>query len=327
VTSPHPAPIVLLGPQRFDASLPARLAERGLEGPFAVITAGWQERESEDEELAEALGCELVNLALHRRADQVFRDDPDLVAAHRARQDRLRGLQDLYRVRVNHAVAAFRAVAQQPVAADLVAAEREDAMAALRRLEDHHLESLRSLHTAFAAETRFTDRPAVARQREELAAALADCQALLVAGGHIAVLLNRMRLFSVGELIGALPIVAWSAGAMAMTERVVVFHDSPPQGPGNAELFDEGLGLARDVIVLPDARHRLRLRDPARVEILARRFAPSLCVALDEPAWITEREAEGADGQATRWVGGGLARRLGVDGSVTALAGLHEEAS
>jgi hypothetical protein len=37
------------------------------------------------------MGGEVVNLALHRRADQVFRDDPDLFAAHRARQDRLPG--------------------------------------------------------------------------------------------------------------------------------------------------------------------------------------------------------------------------------------------
>jgi hypothetical protein len=325
MTPPPPTPIVLLGPQRFDASLPERLAERRLKGPFAVITAGWQERESEDEELAEAVGSELVNLALHRRADRVFRDDPSLAAAHRARQDRLRGLQDLYRVRVNHAVAALRAIAERPVAPDLIAAEREDAMAALRRLEDHHLEALRSLHAAFHAETRFTERAAVARERDAIADALASCQALLVAGGHIAVLLNRMRLFSLVELIRERPIFAWSAGAMAMTERVVVFHDSPPQGPGNAELLDEGLGLARGVIVLPDARHRLRLRDPARVEILARRFAPSLCVALDEPAWVEAREAAGSDSR--RWIGGGLARRLGVDGSVTSLAGLAEGAS
>ncbi len=308
--------IVLFGPQRFEPGVPRRVAEHGLCGPFAAITAGWQEREGEHQELMQAVGGEVRNLALHARAEAVFREDPELFAAHRARQDRVRGLQELYRVRVNHHVAALRALAQRPVAADLVAAERDDAMASLRRLEDHHLDGLRALHATFEAETRFSQRPAVARHREKIAAELAGCEALLVAGGHIAVLLNRMRLFSLHELCEKLPIFAWSAGAMALSDRVVVFHDSPPQGPGNAELFDEGLGLAPGIVVLPDARHRLRLGDPGRVSLLAQRFAPGLCVALDEPASIELRDGA--------WVGEGLARKLGSDGSVTPMPSAEE---
>jgi len=68
---------------------------------------------------------------------------------------------------------------------------------------------------------------------------------------------------------------------MALTERVVLFHDSPPQGAGDAELLDFGLGIAPGVVVLPHARKRLRLDDPVRVSLLARRFRPAACVPLD----------------------------------------------
>ena len=62
-----------------------------------MITAGWQEREREDEELQKHLDRPLTNLCLHSRAEQVFSSDPDLFAAHRARQDRLQAIQQLYR--------------------------------------------------------------------------------------------------------------------------------------------------------------------------------------------------------------------------------------
>ncbi len=337
MTTPRPAPIVLFGPQRFHPSVPGVVARAGVKGPLAAITAGWQERESEDQELRDALGVPIVNLSIHSRAERVFREDPELFAAHRARQDRVRGLQELYRVRVKHGVAAVRALGDRPVAADLVASEREDAVAALRRLEEHHLGRLQSVHAAFSVETGFDQRPAVARERREIEAALAECEAVLVAGGHIAVLLNRMRLFSLAELCRDRPIFAWSAGAMAMTERVVVFHDSPPQGPGNAELFDVGLGLAGGVIVLPDAQRRLRLGDPKRVALLSQRFAPTPCVALDEGGWIARRAAldprafghqvapPGEGDGARAWMGEGLARSLERGGSVIALSGAGEE--
>ena len=64
----------------------------------------------------------------------------------------------------------------------------------------------------------------------------------------------------------------------------MLFHDSPPQGPGDAEVYAPGPGhRSRGLVPLPHARHRrLRLDDPARVALFARRFAPDLCVPLDE---------------------------------------------
>jgi cyanophycinase-like exopeptidase len=133
----------------------------------------------------------------------------------------------------------------------------------------------------------------VAEHRDQLADRLRRVSALLIAGGHVAVLLNRLRLFGVLDLAHGLPVVAWSAGAMVLTERILLFHDSPPQGAGNAEMLDVGLGRCDGIVALPHASSRLRLDDPVRVATLARRVAPAVAVALDPGARV--------DAEGSRW--------------------------
>jgi hypothetical protein len=103
--------------------------------------------------------------------------------------------------------------------------------------------------------------------------------ALVVAGGHVGVLLHVLRLFGVT----APPVViAWSAGAMALTERVLLFHDRAPHGPAHAEFLDAGLGWIPGCVLLPHARRRLRTEDTERMAELASRTAPARCVVLDD---------------------------------------------
>jgi len=213
--------------------------------------------------------------------------------AHRARQEWLRTLQQLYRYRLDFALEPARGLLRRRGEAELLEPERQAAIDALCELDRRHLARIREAHRKFDEAYAPFERPALAAHRAELAAILESAAALAVAGGHVAVALSRMRLFGLAELLGGLPIFAWSAGAMALTERLVLFHDSPPQGMGNPEVLDMGLGLAPGVVVLPHARRRLRLEDPARVEILARRFAPALCVPFDdaEPALTWDGES------------------------------------
>jgi hypothetical protein len=98
------------------------------------------------------------------------------------------------------------------------------------------------------------------------------------------VLLNRLRLFGVDEMLADKTVVACSGGAMALGPRVVLFHDSPPWGPGHAEVGEFGLGLYDGVVALPNGSVRLRLDDPGRVSRMALRFAPDVCTVLDEGA-------------------------------------------
>lgn len=281
------APIVLLGPQRFARSLGEAVREAGIAGRLAAITAGWQERESEDEELSAHLGGRTVNLAIYARGEEVFAADPELFELHRERQDRLRRLQEVYRLRLSFAKEALRQLFAREGERELLEPERRDALEALRDLDEHHLRRVRQVRREFHERARVADRPAWRRQVERLERLLARCEAVAIAGGHVAVLLNRLRLFGCERLLRERPIFAWSAGAMALCDRVVLFHDSPPQGAGNSEVLEEGLGFCLNLVPLPHARRRLDLHDPLRMALLARRFAPAAVVVFEDGARLT----------------------------------------
>ncbi|MCC7140272.1 MAG: hypothetical protein IT460_17765 [Planctomycetes bacterium] len=283
--------VVLLGPQRLRPTLVEAVDRVGVEGAVAAVTAGWQEREDEIDELSAHLRRPVVNLRLFQRGEDVLAQDPEILLAWGDHLDRRRKLQDLYRIRVAHAKAAVRELLRESVEQDLLEAEVERALEALRAVDREHRDRVARLAAAFDAEWSPWARPAVAAHRDELAGVLSRCGALAIAGGHVQVLLDRLRLFGVVELADGLPVFAWSAGAMVCAETVVLFHDRPPQGAGNAEVLDAGLALCRDVVVLPHAKRRLRLDDPERVLLLARRFDPALCLALDEGsrAWWDAR--------------------------------------
>lgn len=302
--------ITILGPQRLQPTIAAHAAAAGLPPlPVALITAGWQEREGEDEELRAELPPNAVNLRLYARWEQVLEADPEYFSLHRARQDRLRRLQQLYRVRLASAMASARAMHEATGPDDLVGPEREQALAAVRELDAHHLRRLTEVAQAFEGDVGPGERDAIAAHRAELRGLLDGCSAVVLAGGHVMVLLNRLEIFGLQDLLRGRRIFAWSAGAMALSDRVVLFHDRPPQGRGDAEVLAPGLGLAPGLVVLPHARHRLRLGDRGRVALMARRFAPDACVPLDE-------------GDSLEVDGGTLApaRRLALDGSVETAA-------
>lgn len=315
---PAPPDLILLGPQRLLPTLTTAMTALGDVGRIAAVTAGWQDREGEDDELREHLGGRVVNLELYRRAEELFADDARLFAFHRERQDSLRQAQRLYRRRLRHAMAAARELLAMDDGSELLVEARREAIGAVRDLDARHLERVRRIHRRFRGEARPDRRAGLRRRKEEISRLLESCDALAIAGGHVAVLLNRLRLFDLLELARGKPILAWSAGAMALAERVVVFHDSPPQGPGDAEVLETGLGRVPGLLPFPHARRRLRLRDPLRVALLARRFAPSICVALDEGDHLTH----GSDG----WTAVAAARRLSQSGSVAAFTGPLEVA-
>lgn len=291
--------VVLLGPQRFDPTLAEAARAVGVTGPIALVTAGWQERESEDEDLSAHLGGGTVNLRLHRRADEVFAADKAFTEAYRARQLRLRQMQEVYRVRLGYLVEAARVVAQTLAPDDLLEEEERTSIEALRALDREHVRRCREVVDGFREQHTPSERPLVVEHRQAIAELLRDCEALAIAGGHVATILNRLRLFDVAGLVGERPILAWSAGAMAITERVALFHDDPPNGISAPQLFGPGLGLVPGVLALPDPKVRLRLDEPERMAGYALRFAPAACVALPRCAWVVSRggvitEAHGA---------------------------------
>ena len=278
--------VLVLGPQFRAPVLREAMAQAGIEGRMASVTAGWQEREGELGALEEHLGRPVTDLRLYERTEAVFAADPALHAAYRARQDALKRLQEFYRLRLDHAKAAARELLAMPDSGDSLRRARRAAIGALRRLDREHLLAMARLHAVFDREWHAERRPALASQVAEVRHLLEDVPVVLIAGGHIAVLLNRLRLIGLGPLLRSRSLVAWSAGAMALSDRVVLFHDHPPQGAGNAEVFDAGLGLVPGALFLPQARSRLALGDPLRIQLFARRFAPASCGTLEDGSWM-----------------------------------------
>jgi len=286
----------MLGPQRRSPNVASFLDRLGVgDGTVCTITAGWQEREGELGDLRKHLRREARDLGLYRRAEAFFDDHPDFHVAYRNRQRLLKDLQRLYRRRLAHAYAAYVEMMREPRDSVIVKNEQRAALRALRTLDHQHLRRIRRIHSGFEASIDAASKAGLQRCREQIRAELANCVALLLAGGHVEVLLNRLRLFGIADMIAPVPVIAWSAGAMALSDRVVLFHDHPPQGAGVAEISDVGLGLFPGVVPLPHAGQRLRLHDPARVSLFARRFAPARCVTLDSGAMLLWRDGQLCD--------------------------------
>ena len=307
------SPILLLGPQRHRPTLKAAVDSLGLKGDLCAITAGWEEREGEDDELRKHLGGRMVNLEVYRRVEDVFQRDPELLQAMRRRHDRLRRLQSYYRLELSRALDSARDLLERedPDHPDLLESARTSAIESVRVLDRHHLATIQTIHAEFRERWRPAERDEVVRARREIEGLLDGSAGLCVAGGHVAILLNRMRLLDVHKLLGDRPLIAWSAGAMALSERVVLFHDSPPQGPGDAEVLEAGLGICKGIVPLPHAKYRLRLEDRARVALFSRRFGPAMCAILDEGTQLVSKGSE--------WLAQGVAEELGATGEVNAV--------
>jgi hypothetical protein len=297
--------VTLLGPQRrptvdaVAASLPAG-------EPVATVTAGWQEREGDDAELSKLLGSRDVNLGLYRRWLDVAERDPAFAAGERTVQEVVGELQALYLLRLDHALQAVYEIGRRSGTDLLRASVLAESLAAVRDLDRAHLRRVSQVRLEFYADMRPHDRPVIAGHRAEVAQVLDGAAALVVAGGHVGVLADVLHLFNVAAAVRS-PVIAWSAGAMALAERIVLFHDRSAHGPGHPEVYTSGLSLVRGMVPLPHARARLLLDDAPRMAVFARRFAPARCVLLengtridvDDGTWTATTRVLAEDGHVT----------------------------
>lgn len=273
---------LLLGPQLPEVYLRAALEAAEIDArSFAVISAGWQEAENDIDDVREAVGRPLVDLELYRRAEELFADIPELHAAYRARQDRLQEQQRLYGLRLKQLAWAARQTLGESSEPDIAEAEQRHAISQLRALDRHHLRATEKLHQAVEPEWQHERNLPWRRHRDEIASLIEAHDGVLITGGHLVVLLNRMRLFGLGPLLAGKTVVAWSAGAMVLAPQIVLFHDRMPQGRREPEVLGAGLGLLANGVVLPDGTHRLRQDKPLRLGLLARRLSPHPCLVLD----------------------------------------------
>jgi len=280
--SAHQRRVVLLGPQPEYATLKVAISEMGLRGTVALITAGWETEEGDDLALKQAVGIESVNLNLFARTEKLFADDPELIETLRRRQDDFRLLRDAYKDRLNSLLKAARQMLRREDSVVKFDEERESAIGMVRQLDHEYFVRTSEVHRWYEGILDTPQRHFVREHRERLREVLDNASAILISGGHVAIILNRLRIFGVLDVRPDLPVIAWSGGAMALAKKIVFFHDSPPQGAGNAELLRAGMNEFDDLLPLPHARSRLKLQDQTRVALFARRFNHQRCVVFDE---------------------------------------------
>ena len=273
---------LLLGPQRPVVNLDSAVAQSGVgDGPIGVISAAWQEAEGDIDDVQRLVPNPLSDLRLYQRTEQLFAADKRLHEAYRRRQDRLKEQQRLYRMRLKHLMVAARQTLRTEGEPAVVAAERRHAISQLRALDRHHLGQVGKVHARFDNAFNTDSHALLSEHAAAIEDGLSHCETVLVTGGNVIVLMNRLRLFGLDRLLQRKNIIAWSAGAMVLCDHIVLFHDRMPQGRRDPEIVGRGMGLLPGIVLLPDAKGRLRAKDLVRIKLLSRRFAPASCMTLD----------------------------------------------
>jgi len=277
---------IMLGPQSPRANLKNAIDTLSFNGPVVTITAGWRDFEAETDELQAEIGIPIEDLNLYHQAENIFALEPELHALQRERQDQLLELQRLYRIRLTPTMAAARKLLREKGEPDLLRLEQRAAISQVRALDRHHVRRISSIHQDFDTRRAALVISGAATLRRTIQRKVADSALVLIAGGHVAVLINRIRLFRLADVLAQKPIIAWSAGAMVLGERIVLFHDDAPQGKRDAEILDTGLGIVKNIIPLPQAKSRLDWSNRTRMALFSRRFAPAICCTLDNGSMI-----------------------------------------
>lgn len=273
---------VLLGPGAEGAAVAAELSALSVDGPVALVTAGWEEAERNDAALDRALGGGTRNLGLFGRWLDIMESDTEYAAGYRALHAVIADMREVYLVQLRYALRGVEAVRQHAAKARrLAGGELEEAVETVRGLDERYARRLAEAHGEFYAAMPPHEREVIAAHRAEVAAIVGDCAAVAVAGGHVAVLTEALHLCNLGAALGERPLVAWSSGAMAVAERVLVVDDHDLAARPD-EVLTAGIGVVRGAVPLVAARDRLRVDDRNRLAVLARRVAPRVCVILDQ---------------------------------------------
>lgn len=293
---------VLLGPAGPGA-VAGEFGRLGVDGPIALVTAGWEERERNDAELDRAVGGGTRNLGLFGRRLDILESDPEYAEEMRRVRTLLTSLREVYLVQLRHALLGVEAVRQHDAGARrLSGVQLDEAIETVRALDERHAARLEAVLGEFYALYPPHERAAIVSHRDAVASIVAQCSAVAIAGGHVGVLTDCLHVCNLGAALADVPVVAWSSGAMAIAERVMIVDDHDLGGVPD-EVYGAGIGLVRGVVPLPASASRLRIDDRNHLALLARRLAPRVCVLLDEGDRIAVVDGGPADLRSARVVG------------------------
>ena len=278
-----------------------------MRGPVALISAGWRQDETRDEPLRAALGMTVHNLAIYKAFQEVERNAPDLAAAYTRKQAELQNMRLLYHDAIVAALGACMKLYGERRNPECVWFKQ--AVRQLQEVDALWLAEADRLHERFEEEVRPMRHRLVRAEIARIGDILRGCSAVLVAGGHVGVLRNRMFFFGLDRLLTGHRLYAWSGGAMVLCDRILLYHDFTPYGVGTAEILDRGLGLVPEAYLLAHARQRLDLGNQNAVAVLAARLAPRPVLGIENGAIL---RGENLENQGSS----GSAYRLGAQGTI-----------
>lgn len=290
-------PLLLLGEQRERPRIQAALDRWGIAGPVGLIAAGWEEDEFEDDWLRESVSNPVVNSKLYELADQLFAEDPEVLKLLRDRQDALRELREINQVQTDRLCETARELLRRDATQETVRQPLATSFRHLQEVDAEYLATVSDTIRSFDQKISPDTRASAISYRQKVLKRLAGCEAILIAGGHVGVLLNRLKLSRLLSHI-SLPVIAWSGGAMALGRQVYFFHQFIPHVTGEIELSRKGMGWFEGIQLFPRSAERLKLNDPVEMALLGRRV-PDPCLLM-------------TDSSELEWVGSKLIRVEGV---------------
>jgi len=204
---------LLLGPQRPVVNLDSAVARSGIgDGPIGVISAAWQEAEGDIDDVQRLVQNPLSDLRIYERTEGLFAADERLHEAYRLRQDRLKEQQRLYRMRLEHLMVAARQTLHTEGDPTIVAAERRHAISQLRALDRHHLGQVEKLHSRFDSVFNADSHTLLAEHAAAIEDDLSRFKTVLITGGNVIVLVNRLRLYGLDRHLRRKNIIACPPG-------------------------------------------------------------------------------------------------------------------
>lgn len=158
--------------------------------------------------------------------------------------------------------------------------------------DERMLEALTQAEQQLLARTGLRHDAEWQAEREALTQRILAADVVLFFGGSPMSLLEPLRFYDLQPALletlrrGA-TIVASSAGALVLCERMVVFDDkSSDPLRRHFQLLDRGLGLVGGLQILPHCMDRIHTDDPDNLAYLSRRFGDRLCVGLNRESYL-----------------------------------------
>ena len=182
--------IYIMGPQSPNPNLPEVLEKNLPEGSLCVISTGWRHDEEDIDALESDLDRELTCIPLYRWFDSLGAKEPALSKQHAERQRLIRKFKKMYRMHL-HTLLDLWQETQDWQEDGFFDAEEEQACKAVQNMDKHALERLENLRGLFPDLAKPWTHPSAAPYYSKIKEAFEKSSGLLIAGGHVAILLGR----------------------------------------------------------------------------------------------------------------------------------------